>query len=269
MNSARTSPHYPLDNGAPQAAARLASLSSLYDDVTFRHLNRFGIPEGGCCLEIGAGSGTVAAFMKERAGPGGQVFATDINTDALADAVRGGIEVCRHDIGADPLPATTFDIIHARAVLTFVPQRRSATERMMAALKPGGWILLEEMVVPPSGTPYPNDQDVEIADKARQAIVEVIRRDGGDLTFWHAYPHIFAEFGLCGIGAEGFFLPFRTAAVAALAKANVDQLRAAILGHGLTTAAELDRYRTLLCTPDLSYPPSMALISVWGQRKVA
>ena len=46
MKSTESSIDYPFDNAAPQAGTRLASLAAIYDAVTFRHLDRFGIREG-------------------------------------------------------------------------------------------------------------------------------------------------------------------------------------------------------------------------------
>jgi SAM-dependent methyltransferase len=270
VNSLGSPPPYPFDNAAPQAGTRFASLSALYDDVTFRHLNRLGIRAKSRCLEVGAGGGSVALYMKHSAGPDSAVIATDINTDWMAEEVSADVEVRRHDIGVDPLPAASFDIVHARAVLTFVPQRIAAVNRMIDALKPGGWILIEEMAPPiTEGTNGSDDPDVQLAHKARRAIVEIINRSGGDVTFLHEVPRIFAEAGLVDIGAEGFFLPFRTDAVAALARANIDQLSGSIVESGLMSAAELDRYRVLLDRPDVVYPASMALISMWGRRDLA
>jgi hypothetical protein len=77
-----------------------------------------------------------------------------------------------------------------------------------------------------------------------------------------------ADVGLTGIDAEGFFVPFRTAAVALLARANIDQLGIEFRRSGLMTADEIERYHVLLDRPDYPYPASMALISVWGRRKL-
>ena len=269
MKSARSPSHYPFDNAAPQAAARLASLSALYDDVTCRHLDGFGIGEGWCCLEVGAGNGSVAAFMKERVGTGAEVIATDIDPVWMADSLPPGVDLLRHDIGEDPLPASKFDVIHARAVLTFVPQPRSTLRRMIDALAPGGWILIEELTLPATELlDGLDDPDIRLAHKARKGIMEVISRCG-DLTFLRDVPAVFTSIGLREIGAEGFFLPFRTDAVARLARANIDELEHCLVDSGLMSPAELDRYRVLLERPDVVYPPSMALISVWGRRELA
>ncbi len=267
MNSVGSPSDYPLDNAAPQAGDRFANLSTLYDEVTCRHLDRFGIGAGWRCLEIGAGGGSIARFMSERAWPTGAVVATDINTDWMAGSVPDNVELRRHDIGVDPLPERSFDVVHARAVLTFVAERRTALTRMIGALKPGGWLLVEELVPPVTEAwDWPDEPDVELARKARHAITEVIRRRGGDLYFPREVPGHLSAAGMTDIGAEGFFVPFRTDAVAGLAKANVDQLRSTIVEAGLMDADELDRFRTDLERPNCLNPASMALISVWGRR---
>jgi SAM-dependent methyltransferase len=270
MNSAAAaSSHYALDNAAPQAGDRFANLSALYDDVTCRHLGRFGIGAGWTCLEVGAGGGSIARFMSERVGPSGQVIATDINTDWITGALGTNVELWHHDIGVDALPEAAFEVIHARAVLTFVPERREALQRMATALKPGGWLLVEEMLAPVTEAwDRPDDPDVALARKARLAILELLRRGGGDPAFGQRLPEYLAACGLAEFGAEGYFVPYRTGAVLGLATANIEQLADAVLDAGLMDAQELERYRAVLKRPDCFYPGSMALISVWGRRHV-
>jgi SAM-dependent methyltransferase len=268
MNSTGPSPsQYPFDNAAPQAGDRFVNLAALYDCVTLRHLDRFGIGAGWHCLEVGAGGGSVARALSERVGPNGRVIATDINTDWMTGSMPANVELRRQDIGIDPLPEAAFDLVHARAVLTFVPRRLSALTRMIQSLKPGGWLLVEEMVTPiTEGWDRPDDPDFDLARKGRRAIMEVIRRQGGDLNFAVELARHLKTSPLTEVGAEGFFVPFRSDAVAGLAKANIDQLRSAIIETGAMDADEIDRYRATLERPDGLYPASMALISAWGRR---
>jgi SAM-dependent methyltransferase len=269
VNFAASQSHYPFDNAAPQAGDRFASLAALYDDVTRRHLDRFGIGAGWTCLEVGAGGGSVARFMSERVGPSGHVMATDINVDWMSGSLPANVEVRRHDIGVDPLPERAFDVVHARAVLMFVPHRRSALARMIAALKPGGWLLVEELVAPISDVFEPPDEpDAQLVRKCRRAIVELIRRRGGDPLFVRELPALADDAGLTEAGTEGYFVPFRTAAVVMLARASIDQLGAAIVEAGLMEPAELERFIALLDSPTGPYPVSMALISTWGRRQL-
>jgi len=269
-NSAVTSSHYVFDNAAPQARDRFANLSALYDQVTCRHLDRFGIGAGWSCLEVGAGGGSIAHFMSQRVGAAGGVVATDINIAWLKGALPANVELRQQDIGVDALPEDAFDVVHARAVLTFVPERRAALNRMIAALKPGGWVLIEEMLPPiTEAWDRPDEPDVALARKARAAIMEVVRRGGGDPSFPQLLPEYLSAYRLAEFGAEGYFVPFRTDAVLGLSKANIEQLAPAIVDTGLMDAAELERYREVLSRPDCFYPASMALISVWGRRPLA
>ena len=54
------------------------------------------------------------------------------------------VEVRRHDIARDDPPPGVFDLIHARLVLIWIPQRDEALRRMAGALRPGGWLLIED-----------------------------------------------------------------------------------------------------------------------------
>jgi hypothetical protein len=74
---------YALDNARDEAQARMAALSAVYDNTTQRHLQRVGITHGWRCLEVGAGSPSIPAWMAEQVDPGGSVLVTDINTRFL------------------------------------------------------------------------------------------------------------------------------------------------------------------------------------------
>jgi len=68
---------YLFDHAAPQASQRFASLETLYDPWTIRHLETTGIGPGWQCWEIGAGGGSIAAWLAERCGPTGHVLVND------------------------------------------------------------------------------------------------------------------------------------------------------------------------------------------------
>ena len=48
------------------------------DPATIRRLLHLGVAEGWCCLEIGAGGGSIARWLGERVGPNGRVVVIDI-----------------------------------------------------------------------------------------------------------------------------------------------------------------------------------------------
>jgi len=129
---------YAFDNDSPHAVDQLSILARLLDPITTARLAALGIDAGWRCLEIGAGGGSVAAWLADRA----RVLATDINPRHLRE--RETLRVLHHDIRTDALPEGGFDLVHARLVLLHLPQREQILRRLLEALKPGGILLLEE-----------------------------------------------------------------------------------------------------------------------------
>src|SRR5690348_8987341 len=93
---------------------RLMALSAALDPVTKRHLAPLGVGPGWRCLEVGAGTGTVAEWLAGLVGEKGRVLATDLSL-ALMEA-RGlqaeNLELRVHDVIHDPLPEGEFDLVH-------------------------------------------------------------------------------------------------------------------------------------------------------------
>jgi SAM-dependent methyltransferase len=108
----------------------------------------------------GAGGGSIATWFADRVGASGAVLATDIEPRFLSALACPNMEVRRHDIGVDALPERAFDLVHARLVHMHVPDRDQALERMIGALKPGGWIVAEEfdsVSLPPAPDQCPSE----------------------------------------------------------------------------------------------------------------
>lgn len=166
---------YFFDHGWDQERRRLDAYAELYDPGTVERLARLGVGAGWRCLEVGAGTGTIAAWLRERSGEGGRVVATDTDPRFLG-GLDPLIEVRHHDVARDPLEERTYDLIHTRAVIEHVAARDEALDRMARALRPGGWLLLEEIVRPPSNC-YPA---LPALRRLFDGMDEVLRRRGGD-----------------------------------------------------------------------------------------
>src|SRR5262245_18434087 len=99
---------YLFDNAAEvETAERFASLDVLYNFRTFRFLETTGIGSGWHCLEVGGGSGAVAAWMADRVGPG----LTEVGMEGHLAVREGGSP------GAS-LDAATFAQVRQEAVAT-------------------------------------------------------------------------------------------------------------------------------------------------------
>jgi SAM-dependent methyltransferase len=131
------------DRAVTLETQRLAALTAWRDPTTFRILSGVGIGPGWSCLEVGAGSGTVSAWMAQQVKPDGHVLSTDIDLRFHAEPTEG-MEVRALNVLDDDLPTEAFDLVHARAVFMHLPDRDRVLDRLIATLRPGGWVVLEE-----------------------------------------------------------------------------------------------------------------------------
>jgi SAM-dependent methyltransferase len=261
-----TEVRYIFDNAAErQARERFAALPRLYDLGTFRHLEALGVTDGWRCLEVGAGGGSVARWLAERVGPTGRVLATDVDTRFLEGLAGPNLEVRRHDVTADPLSEAAFDLAHARLVLVHLPEREAVLARLVAALKPGGWLLVEEFDSL-SMRPDPALNPTERRPRVFEAMYRVMAERGVDLCFGRVLPGRLRAHGLVEVDAEGrVFLVQAGSPWATLLKANLEQLRAPICAAEGLTAQEFDRELAYLDDPGLMNPSSV-MWTAWGRR---
>jgi SAM-dependent methyltransferase len=257
---------YLLANRQSEAGERFTALAKLFDPVTCRHFDRLGVTEGWRCWEVGAGGATIPNWLARRVGPGGTVIATDIDTGWLTSA-GPGVEVRTHDVGAEPPPAGEFDLVHARLVLTHVPARAAALRAMAAALRPGGWLLLEEADPELQPMIYPDEYGPEqrLANRLRAGFRSLMASRQADLGYGRTLPRLLRAEGLGEVGADGFF-PITNAACVTLERATVEQVAERLIVAGLATRAEIDAHLANLAEgrlPDLATAP---LISAWGRR---
>jgi ubiquinone/menaquinone biosynthesis C-methylase UbiE len=257
---------YALDNAAEQAAERFASLESCFDSVTIRHLEDIGVASGWSCLEVGGGGGSVARWLADRVAPDGEVVVTDINPCRL-DANRPNLELRCHDIVRDPLEPEAFDLAHERLVLIHLPERERALHRMIGALKPGGWLLIEDfdlqwLPLTPTGSP----SEIELFLEVTAAFRALLERAGVDPIYARRLPSLLREHGLIDVSAEAHFQMWTGGSpTARLMHSNIEQVRGRLTGAGLLTDRDIDGYLALMENPEFScnfYP----MVSARGRR---
>ena len=138
---------YSFENQWTHAALRLELLEKILNPQTFTLLNQQGIKPGMTCLDIGSGLGGVAQWMAKQVGPEGSVTATDIDIRFLKEKRSDNFRVIEEDFtkNGSILPAQHFDLIHARNVLMHWPDKQEQVNKMVALLKPGGILVVEDM----------------------------------------------------------------------------------------------------------------------------
>jgi SAM-dependent methyltransferase len=258
---------YPLDNEWKAARERLAQLEAVWDPWTIRNLEKVGVSEGWRCLEVAGGGGSIAGWLCRNVGASGHVVATDLQPHFLEAIGASNLEVWRHDLLREPLPEGTFDLVHARAVLTFLPQPAETITKLAASLKPGGWLLLEEpdyvsAIPDPSMAPAAT----ALSKKGWGALLSHLRSQGYDTGFGRHLYHDVAINGLGDLHAEGFVaMQLGGTPSARFWKITFEQIQNQVLESGHLTSAEVEEYLNLLQSPEYRWLAPM-FMSVWGRR---
>jgi SAM-dependent methyltransferase len=248
---------------------RLTALEFLFDSASHRHLAALGVQPGWRCLEIGAGAGGIARWLADQVGDAGQVLATDLDTRFLQDHGRSNLDVLTHDIVSDPLDGA-FDLIHARAVLTHLPARDKVLDRLVAALRPGGRLLIEDVDFGPSAskalaafTAGPPSA-VEAMERVYLGIAAVFSLVGADPSIGNRLPAMLSAAGLTGVGAE-IHAPVPAGGTETWTRGSIEQLADKMIAIGPTTAADVELFLALTADPSVYYAPPL-MVSAWGQR---
>jgi SAM-dependent methyltransferase len=242
---------YSLDNAWEHARRRLTLLEELYDHITIRSLERVGVKPGWRCLEVGPGAGSITRWLCERTGPTGQVVAVDLDTrfvDELA-ATEDALEVHQQDIVADGLPGGEYDLIHARMVLIHIPARLQVLEAMAAALRPGGWLVIEDGDVFPSQVLAGG-----VYAELWATMVSAFTTVGMHPTWGRELPGIFDRLGLEEVDAEcdtGFHRGGGT--YPEVLTVSLTQMRPLMLAAG-ATEAQLDAVGPMMADPTQWFP---------------
>jgi len=243
----------------------MVALASLFDPGTKRHLKARGILPGWHCLEVGGGGGTIAAWLAHRVGPRGRVVATDIDTRFLDALAIPNLEVRRHNIENDPLPEAAFDLAHVRLVLVHLQRQERALQRITAALKPGGWLVLEEFDSV-SITPDPKINSGEVLLNTQVALSRLMTDRGLDRRLGRVLFQRLNANKLTDVGAEArLFVVQRGSPGVDLLRANYQQLRDAMIGAGYITAREFAEDMARLEAPGFAAPSPM-MWTAWGRR---
>jgi SAM-dependent methyltransferase len=191
---------YALQNRWGSAERRLRGIEATYDPVTRRRLTALGVGPGWTCLEVGAGAGSVARWLADQVGRDGTVVAADLDSSRLGD-MPTNVEVRELDVRVDRLPGGEFDLIHARLFLNHIAEREQVLDKLVAALRHGGWLLLEEG---DAFTPFvPGDRDEE-PDHARamRAWCDALAATGANVYLGRELPRLMQARGIRDIDVE-------------------------------------------------------------------
>jgi SAM-dependent methyltransferase len=251
-------PRYGFEHDKPE---RLAGIEATWDRGTRALLSSLGIGPGWRCLEAGAGGGSVAAWMAEQVAPDGSVLAVDLDTTHVEPLAGGVLEVRRHDLLHDDLPAGAFDLVHERSVLSWLGNG-DALDRLVTSLAPGGWLLAEDF----DWAIHGSADGSAIVAKAYEVIISLLEGVGYQRGFGSTLLRRLEHAGLEDTDSEARAYVLRGGSPGtAFDRHSLLAHRDAILGTGGLTESELDETLRFLEDPG-SRVLTPVLYAAWGRK---
>jgi SAM-dependent methyltransferase len=247
---------------------RLALLTQIADPITTRRLTDLGVGAGWRCLDVAAGDGSVGRWVAGRVGPRGRVVATDLNPRFLDGHGLTNLEVRRHNILEDDLEAAHYDLVHCRALLTHLPDPIRALRRLVSAVRPGGWLFVEEPGGAASfGAADPGHARAAGFDSRSRVLWSTLKAHGiMDLDFGRRLPALFEGLRVRDLGYEGVTLAWRGGDPMARFLQMTDELvRERFVAAGVLTEADFDELHRAYDDPSFWFV-SFTLCGAWGRR---
>jgi SAM-dependent methyltransferase len=254
------------DTAPAPELARLQAIDELLGPITEQRLTRLGVSSGWRCLDVGAGTGGVARWLADRVGPSGHVTATDLAPRFTAPADCRQLEIRRHDVMDDGLEPAHYHLVHCRLLLTNVASVERALDRMVAALRPGGWLIVEEPG--DTRTPAVGEADPRVAEFNRlyQDFLAAMqaRTRAVDLTLYRRLPGLLEAAGLRDFGGEVTH-PLVTGRERGALRGTLDAVRPLLNDTPFGREGQLDRLVALAAEPSL-LATGGATVGLWGRR---
>lgn len=241
---------------------RLACLEAALDPISTRYLRALGVGEGWRCLEVGGGGGSLVRWL---AASGARVVTADIDTTYLETLDLSNVAVRRLDVVTDELERDTFDLVHCRLVLMHLADPELVLRKMVAALRPGGWLCVEEWSVeePACDPAHPS---AETAIPLMRAMYRGFASTGINTTFGRDLPWLVRKLDLVDVRAEavrtfaGGDHPYRR-----MASIGMQLLRERLVGSVFESEGEMDALLNLLRDPSL-LAGTPTLVVMWGRK---
>lgn len=246
---------------------RLECLSRAYDPVTTRRLESLGVAAGWRCLEVGAGAGSIARWLSDRVGPAGAVVAADLDPRFLHASRRPNLEVRRYDILRDDLEGGRYDLVHCRTLLMHLPEPARALARMAAAVKPGGWLAIEEGDMTSFAAAEPAHVRAAPFDRISRAITAAMHASRAvDCYFGRRLRGLVEQPGWTDLGHDGAVFVHRGGEPGArFFQASSRLVADKLLAAGVLTAADRDELLAAYDDATFSFA-GMTLFGAWARR---
>lgn len=264
--------HYVIRGGV-EGRERLRIVARVMRPTTIALLDRVGIPRDATCLDVGCGGGDVTLEFARLVSPKGRAVGIDIDETKLElarteaeDRHVDNVEFRKADADGS-LGEAEYDVAYARFLLTHLSAPAACVERMRAALKPNGLLVVEDIDF--SGHfSYPRSAAMErFVELYTQAVVA----RGGDPNIGPRLPLLLKDAGLERIGMNVVQPAGMDGEVKLLNPITLQSIADVVLAEGLATSAEIERviaelYEFARSTRTVVSIPRV--VQAWGYRAI-
>ncbi|MFG2235535.1 class I SAM-dependent methyltransferase [Streptomyces sp. NPDC048723] len=232
-----------------------------YDDFTLARLRALGAGPGWRCLDVGAGTGTVARLLLDRAGVS-EVLAVDRDTAFLRAHPAPGLTPLEADITALDFSPGRFQLVHARFVLMHLRNWPRMIGKLASLVAPGGVLVLGDAV--DLTTPAaPTTTYGRVMRAMWQGLGDSL---GTDVSWVPDYPEHLREAGLLSVGAEILVPPLLPGSpISRFWAGTWERARGPMTATGLVDDAAIDAAIRYLESPDCA-ALSPGLLTAWGVK---
>ncbi|MFE0631284.1 class I SAM-dependent methyltransferase [Streptomyces sp. NPDC058864] len=234
--------------------------AAAYDDTTLARLRLLGAGPGWRCLDVGAGTGTVARGLLREARVS-EVVAVDRDVRFLTARPVPGLTVRQADVTEDDFPPGRFDLVHARFVLMHLPSPERMIARLGRLLAPGGVLVVCD-AVDLTGADAPDTPFTLVMRAMWRGLRDTV---GTDVSRVPRYPGMLRAAGLRSVAAEIHVPPLLPgSAISRFWAETWDRARSAMVATGLVDDALVDAALRYLDSTDCA-DLSPGMLMAWGR----
>jgi SAM-dependent methyltransferase len=258
--------------GGQAGADRLDVLARVHGPGTLALLDQVGVPAGARCLDVGCGGGHVSRELARRVGTGGSVVGIDMDevvvgrARAETDAAITNVEFRTGD--AADLEQDAYDLAYARFLLSHVGEPGRVVAAMVAAVRPGGLLVLEDtdftgcFCVPPCSA----------YERFAELYRETLQRRGGNADRGRELPALLHAAGIAGIEVSTAQPCGLDGDVKRMFPLTLARVADSVVAEGVTTSDEIDALARELehyCGDPTTMTATPRVVQSWGRRPAA
>lgn len=231
-----------------------------YDPGTRRIVTGLPIRPDWRCLDLGAGLGSMSRWLAGQV-PRGSVVALDRDTTYLAGTAADNLTVRQADLAEADFPDGSFDLVLARAVLSYLPDPEAVLRRAHRWLAPGGHLVAEDFYFMPS-----DDCATPLGRRVVEGYAKAAAGAGLDWGLARRLSSLLARAGFEAVRQEVRPLgPGQGEEENELMRARMNLQGAPLVANGLVAAEDVAEFVATLDRPEMRDVTTL-LFSVWGRR---